>query len=113
MKNKNFLPEDEPLYIISVASRLAGVHPQTLRLYERLGIIKPHRSQGNVRLYSQRDIWLTREARRVIKQYGVNLSGVKFILELEQEVEELRKRVAELEEQINALRSQTSPPEDK
>jgi MerR family transcriptional regulator/heat shock protein HspR len=113
MKDRNHPPENEPLYVISVASRLAGVHPQTLRLYERIGIIKPSRSQGNVRLYSQKDIRLTREARRVIKQYGVNLSGVKFILELEEEVAKLRQKVTELENELNLLRAQTNPPLDK
>lgn len=109
--NKNF-HDEEPLFIISVAARLAGVHPQTLRLYEREGLIKPKRSAGNIRLYSQKDIERTKEARRIIKKYGVNISAVKFILELEEEVEILRKRVKQLEMEINRLKSLPSHPED-
>lgn len=104
--------ENEPLYIISVAARLAGVHPQTLRLYEREGIIKPKRSAGNVRLYSLRDIKRTREARRIIQQYGVNICGVKLILKLEEEVEHLQKRVRELEEELTRLKSLSKSPEE-
>ncbi|MCX7831874.1 MAG: MerR family transcriptional regulator [Actinobacteria bacterium] len=95
MKERN---ENEPVYIISVAAKLAGVHPQTLRLYEKEGIICPKRSAGNIRLYSQKDIDRTIEARRIIKKYGVNISAVKLIIELEEEVENLRKKISQLEE---------------
>lgn len=98
MKREN---ENEPVYIISVAARLAGVHPQTLRLYEKEGIIHPKRSAGNIRLYSQKDIERTIEARRIIKKYGVNIAAVKLIIELEEEVKNLRKKISELEKKLN------------
>jgi MerR family transcriptional regulator/heat shock protein HspR len=105
--------ENEPLYIISIAAKLAGVHPQTLRLYEREGIIKPKRSAGNVRFYSLRDIKRTREARRIIQQYGVSICGVKLILKLEEEVERLQNKVRELEEELNRIKSLSKSPEER
>lgn len=92
------IDETTPLYVISVAAKLAGVHPQTLRTYERAKIILPARTKGNLRLYSLRDIKRVREARRVIRKYGVNLSGARLITKLEEEVENLRKKVGDFEE---------------
>lgn len=109
----DFNLEEEPLYTISVAAKLAGVHPQTLRLYEKVGILKPKRTSGNIRLYSLKDIQKTKEARRIIKKYGTNISAVKFVLELEEEVERLRIKVKLLEEKINQLQSQTSESSDE
>lgn len=94
------IDESTPLYVISVAAKLAGVHPQTLRTYERAKIISPARTEGNLRLYSLKDIKRVKEARRVIRKYGVNLSGARLIIKLEEEVENLRKRVKELEESL-------------
>lgn len=108
---KNF--DEEPLYIISVAARLAGVHPQTLRLYEKEGIIRPRRSAGNIRLYSLKDIQKTKEARRIIKKYGVSISAVKLIIELEEEVERLKSRIRELESKLTALKSEPNSNEGK
>ncbi|HEX6337172.1 MAG TPA: helix-turn-helix transcriptional regulator [Jiangellaceae bacterium] len=87
---------DEPLYVISVAAEMAGMHPQTLRQYDRLGLVKPGRAGGGGRRYSLRDIELLREVQRLSQEEGVNLAGVKRILELEAEVEALRLQVAEL-----------------
>ncbi len=91
------IDETTPLYVISVAARLAGVHPQTLRTYERAKIILPARTTGNLRLYSLRDIKRVKEARRIIRKYGVNLSGARFIIKLEEEVESLRKKIKDFE----------------
>lgn len=113
MKHQPHHNKKEPVYTISVAAKLAGVHPQTLRLYEKLKLIKPHRSPGKTRLYSIEDINRAREAKRIIKEYGVNVTGVKLILELEEQVRKLRDKIALLEEQINQLKSQSSLHQDK
>jgi MerR family transcriptional regulator/heat shock protein HspR len=94
-------PEGRALYIISVAAELAGVHPQTLRIYERKGLIEPQRTQGRSRRYSERDIALLQHIQQ-LTQAGVGLSGVERILELERELAEARHRIADLEAQVAA-----------
>jgi MerR family transcriptional regulator/heat shock protein HspR len=89
------------LYIISVAAELAGVHPQTLRIYERKGLIEPQRTQGRSRRYSERDIALLQHIQE-LTQAGVGLSGVERILELEAQLDAARRRIAELEAQVAA-----------
>jgi MerR family transcriptional regulator/heat shock protein HspR len=96
------LPEDAPVFVISVAATLAGMHPQTLRQYDRLGLVSPGRSAGRGRRYSVRDIALLREVQRLSQDEGVNLAGVKRILELENHVDALRARIAELQAQLDA-----------
>lgn len=95
-------PHDEnaPVYVISVASELADVHPQTLRTYEKYNIIKPARSKGNVRMYSIKDIKKTKEAKKVIEKYGVTLAGARLVIELEEEIEMLKEKISELEEKL-------------
>ena len=90
---------DRALYIISVAAELAGVHPQTLRIYERKGLIEPSRTEGRSRRYSDRDIALLQRIQELTNE-GVSLAGVRKILELESELDELRARVVELQEQL-------------
>jgi MerR family transcriptional regulator/heat shock protein HspR len=90
---------DRALYIISVAAELAGVHAQTLRIYERKGLIEPQRTQGGSRRYSERDIALLRRIQELTNE-GVSLVGVRKILELEGELEELRDRVDELRDAL-------------
>ena len=100
MTSKNpFLPltEETPVYVISVAAQLAGMHPQTLRQYDRLGIVCPERTGGGGRRYSARDIDTLREVQRLSQDEGVNLAGIKRIRELEDQVAALSRRVAELE----------------
>ena len=84
------------VYIISVAAELAGVHPQTLRIYEQKGLVQPHRTRGNTRRYSEADIVRLRHVQRLTAG-GVNLAGAKRIIELEEELELLRGHVAQLE----------------
>jgi MerR family transcriptional regulator/heat shock protein HspR len=81
---------DEPYYVIGVAARLVDLHPQTLRNYESLGLVVPQRSQGNMRLYSPRDIERLRKIARLTQDLGVNLAGVSIILRLSEQVEALR-----------------------
>ncbi|HEX2903954.1 MAG TPA: helix-turn-helix transcriptional regulator [Jatrophihabitans sp.] len=89
--------ESAAVFVISVAADLAGMHPQTLRQYDRLGLVSPQRTAGRGRRYSARDIAQLREVQRLSQEEGVNLAGIKRILELENQVHALRTRVAELE----------------
>jgi MerR family transcriptional regulator, heat shock protein HspR len=93
---------DSPVFVISVAAELAGLHAQTLRSYDRLGLVRPGRAAGGGRRYSPRDIALLREVQRLSQEEGVNLAGVKRIIELEQVVDELRARLDELEQELAA-----------
>src|ERR671928_504264 len=92
--------QDSPIFVISVAAELAGLHAQTLRSYDRLGLVSPGRSPGGGRPYSPRHIALLREVQRLSQEEGVNLAGIKRIIELEQVVDELRGRLEELEQEL-------------
>lgn len=95
-------PLDEtPVYVISVAAQLTGMHPQTLRTYDRLGLVTPGRSSGRGRRYSMRDIVLLREVQRMSQEEGVNLAGVKRILDLTNQVAALQARLAELQRELD------------
>ncbi|WP_028045468.1 heat shock protein transcriptional repressor HspR [Cellulomonas sp. URHE0023] len=85
--------DDAKVYVISVAAELAGMHPQTLRQYDRLGLVTPSRASGRGRRYSLRDIATLREVQRLSQDEGVNLAGIKRILELELEIDGLRRQV--------------------
>jgi MerR family transcriptional regulator/heat shock protein HspR len=91
---------DAKVLIISVAARLAGMHPQTLRQYDRLGLVQPGRAGGGGRRYSERDVALLREVQKLSQEDGVNLAGIKRIIELEQLVGDLQQRLAGLEQQL-------------
>ncbi|WP_283139797.1 heat shock protein transcriptional repressor HspR [Rhizohabitans arisaemae] len=99
------LADDTPVYVISVAAQLSGLHPQTLRQYDRLGLVSPGRAAGRGRLYSTRDIILLREVQRLSQQDGINLAGIKRILELENEVIRLRSEVAQIRGELTMLRA--------
>jgi MerR family transcriptional regulator, heat shock protein HspR len=88
--------EERAVYIISVAAELAGVHPQTLRIYERKGLVAPKRTAGNTRRYSDRDIRLLRQIQDLTQESGINLAGVKVIIELQAQLEALRAKTDEL-----------------
>ena len=92
--------EDRAVYIISVAAELAGVHPQTLRIYERKGLVAPKRTSGNTRRYSDRDIRLLRQIQGLTQESGINLAGVKAIIELQAQLDALRAQTDELEERL-------------
>ena len=94
--------EGAPMFVISVAAQLAGMHAQTLRSYDRMGLVSPGRTAGGGRRYSMRDIELLRDVQRLSQEHGVNLAGIKRIIELEAEVRGLRQQVAELTEQVAA-----------
>src|SRR5437764_11833538 len=96
------LPEDAPVFVISVAAQLAGMHPQTLRQYDRLGLVNPGRTAGGGRRYSARDVALLREVQRLSQEDGVNLAGIKRIIELEAQVDALHDRIADLQAELRA-----------
>jgi MerR family transcriptional regulator/heat shock protein HspR len=98
--------DDTAVYVISVAATLAGMHPQTLRQYDRLGIVSPGRTPGRGRRYSARNIALLRQVQRLSQDEGINLAGVKRILELEAHVDALRSRLAELLTELEATRAE-------
>jgi MerR family transcriptional regulator/heat shock protein HspR len=100
------LTDDTPVYVISVAAQLSGMHPQTLRAYDRLGLVSPGRSAGRGRRYSLRDILILREVQRLSQEEGINLSGIKRILELQLAEERSRIRVAELHAEVSQLRAE-------
>ena len=95
---------DAKVLLISVAARMAGMHPQTLRQYDRLGLVQPGRSSGGGRRYSPRDVALLREIQRLSQDDGVNLAGIKRIIGLEQFVADLQETVAELQAELVAAR---------
>jgi MerR family transcriptional regulator/heat shock protein HspR len=102
------VPDDAPVYVISIAATLAGMHPQTLRQYDRLGLVSPGRAPGRGRRYSARDIVMLREIQRLSQDEGINLAGIKRILELENHVDALRARVAELQAALAAAADETA-----
>lgn len=102
--------KQRPVYVISVAAELVDMHPQTLRLYERKGLIRPGRSSGKTRLYSERDIDHLREIRRLTQELGVNLAGVEEVMRLQHELDDLQGEFeAEIERIEDELRQQAQP----
>jgi MerR family transcriptional regulator, heat shock protein HspR len=98
--DRNDAGDDRPVYMISVAAELAGVHPQTLRIYERKGLVRPKRTQGNTRRYSDADVELLRWIQALTQDEGINLAGVKHIMEMRAQLDELRSRVEQLQTQL-------------
>jgi MerR family transcriptional regulator/heat shock protein HspR len=108
---RGFPPDDDtPVFVISVAAELAGMHAQTLRQYDRLGLVSPSRTRGGGRRYSARDIATLREVQRLSQEEGVSLAGIQRILELENQVDALRARVGELTEELERARSAAAQP---
>ena len=97
--------EDSRTFLISVAAELAGMHAQTLRTYDRLGLVRPQRTPGGGRRYSEHDVDLLREVQRLSQDEGVNLAGIKRIIELTNQVEALQSRLSELAEEVAVLRA--------
>jgi MerR family transcriptional regulator/heat shock protein HspR len=91
---------DEPVYLISVVATMLDIHPQTLRQYEREGLVEPSRTQGRMRLYSQRDIERMKLILRLTRQMGVNLAGVDLVLKLKEQIDEMQKEMDTLREEL-------------
>lgn len=108
MEGTRDMNRDEPMrrderavYVISVAAELAGVHPQTLRIYERKGLLRPKRTSGNSRRYSERDIERLHMIQELTQAEGVNLAGVKRIMQMQRELDRLRDKIRELEAELS------------
>jgi MerR family transcriptional regulator/heat shock protein HspR len=93
--------DERPRYMISVAAEIVGMHPQTLRIYEQKGLVRPRRTPGNTRLYSERDLERLQLIQGLTTEYGLNLAGVEAVLRLRDEVERLHGRIARLERQLS------------
>lgn len=101
--------EDEPCYVISVAARMVGMHAQSLRNYERIGLIRPSRSRGRVRYYSQSDIERLRNIQRMINDLGVNLAGVEVIMNMKETMARMEREIERLREELQSYRDRTLP----
>ncbi len=108
MSENNQIPEDEGIYVISVASQLSGLHPQTLRQYDRLGLVSPNRTIGKNRRYSLLDIVKLRNVQRLVGE-GINLAGIARIIQLEEAVANMALEVAKLRNEVDAL-IEANPP---
>jgi len=103
------IPEDEPCYVISVAARMVGMHAQTLRYYERAGLLRPSRSRGRIRLYSVADIARLRQIQRLINDLGVNLAGAEVILRMGERIEQLQEEMEAVRRDLQRLRDRRLP----
>ncbi len=92
--------DDRPRYMISIAAELVGMHPQTLRIYEAKGLVRPRRTRGNTRLYSEADLERLRAIQRLTTELGLNLAGVERVLALEDELRALRRRIDRMEREM-------------
>ena len=106
------MDDDTPVFVISVAAELSGMHPQTLRQYDRLGLVTPGRSGGGGRRYSPRDVEHLREVQRLSQEEGVNLAGIKRIIDLDNQVQALQSRVAELRQELAAAQAALAAAHD-
>ena len=104
---------DEPVYLISIVSKILDIHPQTLRQYERENLITPSRSNGRIRLYSQRDIDRIKLILRLTRELGVNLAGVDIILRLKENVDKMEREIAELRHEVESVKNSRSVSPDK
>ena len=105
------LPDDEPCYVISIAARMLNVQTHTLRYYERIGLIEPSRTPGNVRVYSQADIARVQTIKRLIDDLGVNLAGVEVIIRMNQRMGRMDAELQQLREQVAQLTGRRALPE--
>lgn len=104
---------DEPVYMISIVAKILDIHPQTLRQYERENLIAPSRSDGRIRLYSQRDIEKIKTILRLTREVGVNLAGVDVVMRLKSKMEMMEQEMMELRAEISRMRSSSGVPLEK
>ena len=101
LKGERMHSYDEPVYLISVVANILEIHPQTLRQYEREGLLEPSRTQGRMRLYSQRDIDRMKLILRLTRQMGVNLAGVDIILQLKEQIDQMKEEIDTLQQELS------------
>ncbi len=104
---------DEPVYLISIVASMLNIHPQTLRQYERDGLIKPSRTQGRMRLYSQRDIDRMKMILRLSRELGVNIAGIDIILRLKEQMEDMEQEIERLKDELRRANRLGSVPKSK
>jgi len=98
------LQDSEPRYVISIAARMVDIESHTLRYYEKCGLVKPYRSEGNIRYYSERDIECLRHVKTLMNDLGVNLAGVEMIMRMVEKMAEMQRRVEEMESEVKQFR---------
>ena len=103
---------DEPCYVISVAAKMVGIHAQTLRYYERVGLIAPVRSQGNIRLYSNKDIERVRHIKSLVDDLGVNLAGVEVIMHMADQLLKMQRQVEVMENELEKLQRENADSQE-
>ncbi|MCH2525293.1 MAG: MerR family transcriptional regulator [Dehalococcoidia bacterium] len=103
--DQNALDNDEPYYVISVVARMLQVHTQTLRYYEREGLLEPARSKGNIRLYSRSDIDKLRRIKTLIDDLGINLAGVQVVLHMSERMYDMERKIQKLNHQLDELKN--------
>ncbi len=108
-RTRDEMPDDEPCYVISVAARMVGMHAQSLRNYERIGLIRPGRSQGRVRLYSDADIQHVRNIQRLVQDLGVNLAGVEVIMNMRGRMQRMEAEMDLLRQELQTYRDRVLP----
>lgn len=94
----------EPRYVISIAAKMVGVGAHTLRYYEKIGLVRPYRSQGNIRYYSEADIERLRRIKKLMEEKGINLAGVEVVLRMAEKMAEMERRIQEMEFEIKQLK---------
>ena len=108
-ENRRIDQDDEPCYVISIAARMIGMHAQSLRHYERLGLVRPSRSQGRVRLYSQADIERLRHIQRLVNDLGVNLAGAEVVIRLNERIRRMEEEMERLRAELQSYRDRVLP----
>jgi MerR family transcriptional regulator/heat shock protein HspR len=109
LTSRHRIPDDEPCYVISVAARMVGMHAQSLRYYERMGIIAPSRSRGRIRLYSQADVNRLLQIQRLINDLGVNLAGADIIIRMNERIRRMEEEIEELRHRLQHFRDRRLP----
>jgi MerR family transcriptional regulator/heat shock protein HspR len=101
--------QEEPVYVISIAARMVGMHAQTLRQYERIGLVEPKRTRGNIRMYSHSDLQRLRQVQRLVNELGVNLAGVDVILRMNERLRQMEQENQKLRAELQRLRDRRLP----
>ena len=105
-RDDNLIPQHEPVFQISIVSRMIGLHQQTIRSYERIGLVKPHRTAGNTRLFSHQDVERLRTVTRLVNDLGVNLAGVDVIMRMTAQIEQLQQQLEQNTKELALTRAE-------